>query len=663
MMDNVGITIVLCVVVGILSYVIAISTHKSASQTQLSTSSSDRSSTYSAHYQISQQWKRFLAHLLDHQQLIFSSEELLKNVLFSFTEAFPEEGCVIGIGSEQDLVVLENAAGLLQDIPHLCHLIAHPSLPNDYLAECSNELFAFLGERRGTRQQWWTSRDFDASLQSRLTQRYQLPTGGLLLPIRYQDVLYGLFYFTGPTFAKSPDIMKEHAQHALLIAEFLTTWLRWMAPQVLAGVTSAPATTLPIHTIATLHQIEAATETIPTSLHAHELVDELAQFSHQLNQTTPELSLLAETCCATLRRVCHADIALFLHADPPERPTSFRAEAISTNEWLWTRHKGILPASIALPLEKARLENWPDPIIAEVLAMPHAVQGETLDDIMGLIPSLAPLHIQSFAAVPAILRGKWGALILIGRLQPGKLPPDILLIAETIASISAMSMALMSAQHTVQEQQITIEKTWKLASNLSAQIFETLTAIAKKRDTLTYRDTLRVAAYAEAMAKELGLPPGEVAQIRLGALLCDLGNIVVPLNILTKEGALTREEWAVVKEHPKMSTELLHKLSILSGALPGILYHQERYNGSGYPARLCKEAIPLGARIIAVADTYVSLLTKRPYREAVTREQAIAILRQESGQLYDPDVVITLLKLLYRQAEAEKDTESAEGAA
>jgi HD-GYP domain-containing protein (c-di-GMP phosphodiesterase class II) len=655
MMDTVGIPIVLCVVVAILSYVIAISTHKPAPQTQLSVSSSDRSSMYSTHYQISQQWKRFLAHLLDHQQLIFSSEELLKNVLFSFTETFPDDECVLAIGSEQDLVVLEHAAGLLQDIPHLCHRISHPTLANDLLTECSNDLFAFLTEHRRIGQQWWTTRDFDAPLQFQLRQRYQLPGNGLLLPIRYQDVLYGLFYLTGPSFSQSPDLLKEHAQHGLLIAEFLTNWLRWMAPQVLAGVMSVPATTLPVHTLATLHQIEAAAETISTSLHAHELVDELAQFSHQLNHATPELSLLAESCCATLRRVCHADIALFLHADPPERPTSFRAEAISTNEWLWTRHKGMLPATTALPLEKARLENWPDPIIAEVLAMPHAVQGETLDDIMGLIPSLAPLHIQSFAAVPAILRGKWGALFLIGRLQPGKLPPDMLLIAETIASIAAMSMALMVAQHMVQEQQATVERTWKLASTLTAQMFETLTAIAKKRDAMAHRDSLRVADYAEAMAKELELPPTEVSQIRLGALLCDLGTLAIPMSVLTKEGALTREEWELVKEHPKISTELLHHLSILSGALPGILYHQERYNGSGYPARLCKNAIPLSARIIGVADTYVSLLTKRPYREALSREQAITILREESGKLYDPDVVITLLKLIYRQIEAEKN--------
>jgi HD-GYP domain-containing protein (c-di-GMP phosphodiesterase class II) len=658
-MDNLDITIVLCVVVGILSYAMAISTHKPPPpQTTSPDASSDRTSTYSAYYQVGQQWKTFLAHLLGHQQLILSFEELLKKVLFSFTEIFPDEGCLLAIGSEQDLVLLEHSSGLLQNIQHLCHQTAHPPLPDDLLTECANDLFAFATAHRGTEQKWWTTRNFDATLQFQLRQRYQFPGSGLLIPIFSQDVLYGVFYLTGPAFSKSPDLMKEHAQHGLLIAEFLTTWLQWMAPQILASVSSSPVTTLPIHAVATLHQIEAATEMISTSLHAHELVDELAQFSHHLNQSTPELSLLAESCCTTLRNVCHADIVLFLHADPPDHPTTFRPEAISTNEWLWTRHKGLSPSTPSLSIDKSCLDNWHDPIIAAVLETGHTVLGETLDDIQCLVPSLVPLSTKSFAAVPAMLRGKWAALFVIGRLQPGKFSQDMVLIAETIASIAAMSMALMAAQRLTQEQQITIEKTWKLASTLTTQIFEALTAIAKKRDAMAYRDTLRVAAYAESMAKELGLPPAEVSQIRLGAMLCDLGNLSVPLNILTKEGALTREEWALVQEHPKIGTELLHKLSVLSGALPGILYHEERYNGSGYPAHLCKAAIPLSARIIAVADTYVGMLTKRPYREALTREQAIAILRQESGQLYDPDVVLTLLKLLYRQAEAEKNAKS-----
>ena len=170
---------------------------------------------------------------------------------------------------------------------------------------------------------------------------------------------------------------------------------------------------------------------------------------------------------------------------------------------------------------------------------------------------------------------------------------------------------------------------------------------AKDRDTRGH--TARVAELTVVIALELGLPSPALRSLARAGVLHDIGKLQIPDEILTKPGPLTDEEWVVMKQHPQMGVDILVRLGKFETEAQIVLSHHERMDGSGYPSGLVAGAIPLGARILSVADTYDVLVSDRPYRKARTREEAVQILRAESGHhLYAP-AVNALLDILSSQ--------------
>ena len=148
-----------------------------------------------------------------------------------------------------------------------------------------------------------------------------------------------------------------------------------------------------------------------------------------------------------------------------------------------------------------------------------------------------------------------------------------------------------------------------------------------------------IAALATGIGIELGLPAEEIERIRIAALLHDLGKIAIPEGILDKPSTLTDAEWQAIGEHPRIGQVILEQASNLREAIPVVLHHHERYNGGGYPHGLRGNEIPLGARIVAVADAYHAMVHDRPYKSAVSHEDALAELRRHGGTQFDPEVV------------------------
>ncbi len=165
------------------------------------------------------------------------------------------------------------------------------------------------------------------------------------------------------------------------------------------------------------------------------------------------------------------------------------------------------------------------------------------------------------------------------------------------------------------------------------------------RDQETAGHTERVTALAEALGRALGLSPLELADLRRGAILHDVGKLAIPDVILRKPGELSDAEWSELKKHPIYAYEWLKNIPYLQRAIDVPHYHHERWNGSGYPEGLKGEAIPLLARIFAVADVYDALTSDRPYRKALPREQALRYLETHAGELFDPRVVAAFLRL------------------
>jgi HD-GYP domain-containing protein (c-di-GMP phosphodiesterase class II) len=156
----------------------------------------------------------------------------------------------------------------------------------------------------------------------------------------------------------------------------------------------------------------------------------------------------------------------------------------------------------------------------------------------------------------------------------------------------------------------------------------------------------RIVAYADIIARSLHIPEGEVRAIRYGAALHDVGMLGVPDDILQRPGRLTPEEMEQLRMHPYHGSRLCKRAGFLSGLTPIIYHHHERFDGKGYPEGLRGPAIPLGARIVAVADAYDAMTTERPYRQALSEEEAAEALRREAGHQLDPDIVDAFLEAM-----------------
>jgi len=148
-----------------------------------------------------------------------------------------------------------------------------------------------------------------------------------------------------------------------------------------------------------------------------------------------------------------------------------------------------------------------------------------------------------------------------------------------------------------------------------------------------------IASIVVALARQLELPDAEVDRIRIAALLHDVGKIAVPEDILEKPAALTSAEWRTVVQHPRIGQVILEQASSLREAIPVVLHHHERFNGGGYPHGLRGAEIPLGARIVAVADAYHAMVHDRPYSSARDHDRALEELRAHAGTQFDPKVV------------------------
>jgi putative nucleotidyltransferase with HDIG domain len=172
------------------------------------------------------------------------------------------------------------------------------------------------------------------------------------------------------------------------------------------------------------------------------------------------------------------------------------------------------------------------------------------------------------------------------------------------------------------------------------------------RDKETEGHTLRVTQITLDLARSLGLEGDDLVHIQRGALLHDIGKMGVPDNILLKPGKLTDEEWLVMREHPRYAYDMLWPIEYLRPALDIPYHHHERWNGAGYPAKLKGEEIPIAARIFSVVDVWDALISERPYKKAMSREDALQEIKSQSGIQFDPVVVEAFLAYIAREDEA-----------
>jgi putative nucleotidyltransferase with HDIG domain len=184
-----------------------------------------------------------------------------------------------------------------------------------------------------------------------------------------------------------------------------------------------------------------------------------------------------------------------------------------------------------------------------------------------------------------------------------------------------------------------------------ATFLTTMTTLADTidlRDPYTAGHSKRVAAYSKLLAEDLGLTLHDVEQIEAGALMHDIGKVGVPDAVLFKPGALDPDERMLIKGHPVIGAGILKAVPSMSEIVPCILHHHERVDGKGYPDGLAGDAIPLGARIIAVADAFDAMTTDRPYRRGLAVDAAVEELLRQEGTQFDRRCVLAFAELVMR---------------
>lgn len=298
---------------------------------------------------------------------------------------------------------------------------------------------------------------------------------------------------------------------------------------------------------------------------------------------------------------------------PPEFPDAFRREPLS-------RHPHVLRC--IRERDAVALEEW----TPEELTEPERAVCEA----RGLRSVLYVPIVVAEGSVGAFIVGSTGAVHRFGDRDVNLCRALSHEIGLALGNARLYESVLRSREELSRAYDATIEG-WSLALEM--------------RDDETQGHALRVASLAVELGRSLGLTDEQLVHLRRGALLHDIGKMVVPDAILRKRGPLTEEEWAVMRRHPENGRNFLSRVDYLAPALDIPYCHHERWDGSGYPRGLRGEEIPLSARVFAVADNYDALTSDRPYRRAWPEQEVLDHLAARAGTEFDPEVVAEFLNL------------------
>jgi diguanylate cyclase (GGDEF)-like protein/putative nucleotidyltransferase with HDIG domain len=218
---------------------------------------------------------------------------------------------------------------------------------------------------------------------------------------------------------------------------------------------------------------------------------------------------------------------------------------------------------------------------------------------------------------------------------------------------------LRQAAETIQTQNVSLEQANRLLKERSTAAMESLSATVDARDAYTAGHSRRVQQLALAIGRELKLSKEELELLGHAALFHDIGKLAIPDAILLKPSSLTDEEWALMARHAEEGASIINRLGFLNDAVPAIRHHHERFDGAGYPDGLYGEDIPLGARIIHVADAFDSMLTTRVYRPARPAHEALAELRNMASTQFCPRCVGALEAIVAADIDGGKAAEPA----
>jgi len=309
------------------------------------------------------------------------------------------------------------------------------------------------------------------------------------------------------------------------------------------------------------------------------------------------------------------------------------------------QHAEVGSAEEAMPYLR---EATPDVVLADK-NLPGMSGLELLGTIKVHLPNCEVIVISGYASLESAIEAlRLGAFDYL--MKPFD---DIQLVMEKVRR-AAEKKELEIERRRLMEQLLASNQELLRAQELLRQDYmETLTGMItalEARDAYTRGHSDRVAEYSAAIGQELGLTRKELDELVDGARLHDLGKIGIREDVLNKPGRLTDEEYRHIMTHPAVGADILDKMGSHRHLVPYLRFHHERMDGRGYPGGLEGSKIPLGARIIAVADTYDAMTSQRPYRTPRSREEALKTIREVAGTQLDPLAVGAFLAVQMRAA-------------
>ncbi|MDD4909851.1 MAG: GAF domain-containing protein [Candidatus Omnitrophica bacterium] len=249
--------------------------------------------------------------------------------------------------------------------------------------------------------------------------------------------------------------------------------------------------------------------------------------------------------------------------------------------------------------------------------------------------------VRSLLTVPLLDRGKALGVLSVYSDKPNRYHMDDLHLLSIVASQVAVAISNARLFQEIESNYINTVKV--LVNTIDA------------KDSYIYGHSEKVAIHSFAIARELDLSPEERQAVRTAGFLHDMGKISVDSAILRKKGFLNDDEWHEIEKHPEIGARIISQIPNLNHLAPLVLHHHARFGGGGYPDKNLKGAdIPIGARIISVADAYEAMVSARPYRGALEHRIVVEELRSRSNSQFDPHIVHTFLKVLKKDQEPQE---------
>lgn len=301
-------------------------------------------------------------------------------------------------------------------------------------------------------------------------------------------------------------------------------------------------------------------------------------------------------------------------------------------------------------------------VVTEAFKAVENIQIKDISKIKNFVPKyeLKEFDVKSISIFPIHNNAYTAGVIVIENYTEKTLKKAYAQLVEAIGSLFGTSMHL---QQMIEQTELCIiddmisEKVLQhLRAELTALIgdlgtqqqtfVECLARAVDEKGQYKVAHSQNTADLSKKLCQQLGLNEKTTDLVYYAGLLQNIGKITLPESLFTKQGKLSTDEWKKLQNHPNVGVNLLMNINFLSEVIPYIHYHKERWDGGGEPEGLKGNSIPLGSRIIAVADAYSAMTADRSYRNAMTKEQAVKVIKSESGSKWDPEIVNALLEVL-----------------